>query len=407
MLVLHKLRKTSSRIEKELILKSADTFEKKVFQYTYNPDLTFGIKYNYIDWKTVRQPEQIMFVILDKLAKRELTGNAARDEVEHYAEQHGDLIKLICNKDLDCGVTATTLNKVFGKGFVPQFKVQLATEVAIEDCPLPIIGQIKYNGVRVIAFITNKSVKFRTRNGKFFEYPELKEKLLKAHEYCPGDYVLDGELTFGDSSNSDHTQVSGLVNSAIHGSPIRQTLIFNVFDGMSIETFMHQKDTLQYGARFDTCKTIVEKLDENIVRLAETYEFYTHNDIQNKFDKMLAKGFEGLILKSWQHKYSFKRSKDWIKLKAIKTADLKCTGYIEGTGKYQGGIGALCCEAMVEGKWVEVNVGSGLSDADRFADPVDYEGNMIEVKYNTIIQDAVTGQWSLFLPRFVTIRGDL
>lgn len=407
MLLLHKLKQTNSRIEKEALLRTADTFDKKVFHYAYNQNQTYGVKFSHINWNNVRQAEQTTFILLDKLAARELTGNLAREEIDKHVEQHGELIKLICNQDLDCGVTATTLNKVFGKGFVPQFKVQLAVEVPIEKCPLPCLGQLKYNGVRVVALVNNQGVKFKTRNGKEFEYPLLAEKLHKARQYSSGDFVFDGELSFGDSRGTNHTKVSGIVNSAIHGSPIRQTLHYNIFDCLPMEVFLDQKETLPYNNRFADAEIIITQLDDDLVRLAETYDFYSHEDIDYKFADMLEKGYEGLILKSWRHTYKYKRSKDWIKLKAIKTADIHCTGYIEGTGKYEGQIGSLVCSGTVEGKYVEVDVGTGLTDADRAADPMDYEGHYIEIKYNEVIRNKEDTGWTLFLPRFINLRMDI
>ena len=408
MLLLHKLKQTSSRIEKEALLRTADTFDKKVFHYAYNQNQTYGVKFNNINWKNVRQAEQTTFILLDQLATRELTGNLAREQLDKHIAQHGDLIKLICNQDLDCGVTATTLNKVFGKGFVPQFKVQLAVEVPIDKCPLPCIGQLKYNGVRVVALINNQGVTFKTRNGKEFEYPILAEKLLKSREYAATDFVFDGELSFGDSQGTNHTKVSGIVNSAIHGSPIRQKLHYNVFDSMPMNTFLNQDETLPYISRFGDAQAIIAELDEDLVRAAETYEFYKHEDIEAKFSDMLAKGYEGLILKTWRHKYGYKRSKDWIKLKAVKTADLKVIGINDGTGKYEGGIGSLICHGQVEGKHIEVDVGSGLDDEKRMHSELSsWIGDTIEVKYNEVIRNKEDNGWTLFLPRFVTVRGDL
>jgi DNA ligase-1 len=415
--ILHKLRAEPGKIGKEVILRKANTFDKEMFKLAYDMSKMYNLKFNHISWSTVNSLHDMDKILLNNLANRSVTGTAARELVESHCKQYGDLVKLICNKDLDCGVSATTLNKVFGKGFVSVFEVQLATEVAIADVTLPIAGQIKYNGVRVIAIIEDKGVTFKTRNGKEFKFPFLAERLAPLRQAVPYDFILDGELAIGDSKGTNHTDVSGIVNSAIKGTPIsgifHPNLVFNCFDFLPLKEFYAQECTHVYAARFAQVRNMLMALycinseHEKYVKIAETYEFNTREAIQAKFEEVLANGYEGLILKKWSHKYTYKRSKDWIKLKAVDTADLVCVSIEEGTGKYEGMIGALVCEGLVKDHWVRVSVGSGLTDNDRDKRAIDYLYHKIEIKYNTIIQDRVTEEYSLFLPRFVTIRGDL
>lgn len=415
--ILHKLRAEPGKIGKELILRKADTFDKEMFKFAYDMSKMYNLKFNHINWHTVKPLHDMDILVLNKLATKVVTGSAARELVEEHCKQYGDLVKLICNKDLDCGVSATTLNKVFGKSFVPVFEVQLATEVPIADVTLPITGQLKYNGVRVIAIIEDQGVTFKTRNGKEFKFPILAERLAPLRQAAPYDFILDGELAIGDSKGTNHTDVSGIVNSAIKGTSINglihYNLVFNCFDCLPLKEFYSQQCTHIYAARFEQLKNILVALysinveHNKYVKLAETYEFDSREAIQAKFDAILAEGYEGLILKKWNHKYTFKRSKDWIKLKAIDTVDLVCTGVEEGTGKYEGMIGALECRGIVQGYPVIVRVGSGLTDNDRAKKASDYIDHKIEILYNTVIQDRLTGNYSLFLPRFVTIRGDL
>jgi DNA ligase-1 len=407
-MILPNLRANSSRIVKEQILDHASELDKLMFQYAYHPINTYGVKFDNIDYSTVQNPTKEMFDILDELADRTLTGNEARETVEAFAFEDGDLIKLICNRDLDCGVTATTLNKVFGKGFIKQFKVQLAKEVTLDKVKFPCIAQIKYDGVRVIAIIKSHKNKviFKTRNGKVFEYPAL-EKALLSCKLPDLDIILDGELTLGTSSASNHTNVSGAVTSSMRGNPIPgANFVFNVFDFMSIGDFYSQTNDNIYGTRFAAAKTIVDNIQSDLVRIAETHNIATADEANKMFNEVYKQGYEGLILKHWHHLYTFKRSADWVKMKAIKDCDLKCVDIKEGTGKYQHQIGSLICEGMVEGKFVIVDVGSGLTDMQRETAWDCFVGETIEIKYNELIKDSITGDWSLFLPRFVTIRMD-
>lgn len=406
--LLHVLRLHTSNIDKQIILNDdASELDKKVFQWAYDPFKTYKQKFDNINWGYLGEPCEDMFVLLNLLASRELSGNEARSRIDKFAKTHGDLIKLICNKDLDCGVSAVTLNKVFGEHFIPKFNIQLAKEVDIDKLTMPILGQLKYNGARVITLVQDGVVTFKSRGGHEFGYPELREIIRKGFE--PGEnYMLDGELTFGDSQGSDHTAVSGMINSAIKGTPVRNNLglIYHVFDSMPLEEFNASKCNRLYDERLSLVVKHVDNIGSPKVQVATTYGFQSKEDINRQYEHLLSLGYEGLILKYKTHKYTFKKNANWIKMKATETADLLCVDYQEGKGKYEGMIGALICEGKVKGKDVIVSVGSGLNDNDRSISPNHYVGKIIEVDYNKVIQDSKTSGWSLFLPRFVIVRKD-
>jgi DNA ligase-1 len=116
-------------------------------------------------------------------------------------------------------------------------------------------------------------------------------------------------------------------------------------------------------------------------------------------------GKEGTIVKNINHMWVPKRSNELCKLKAIETADLMVVDVIEGTGKYVGMVGALKCKT--EDGLLEVNVGSGFSDAERkeffrFG----MINSVIEVLYNEVIKSKGKDKASLFLPRFECVRFD-
>lgn len=405
-MILLKLKETTSSIAKEHILQSASEIDKLMFKYAYDIHKTYFLKFSVIDWDSIKEPQYCMFSLLDKLLNREITGNQAREEVMTYAEANGDLIKLICNKDLDCGASRTTLNKVFGKNFIPSFNVQRAVKVPIEKINTPILGQLKYNGARVIIIIQNREVLFKSRGGHIFEFPYLKEVIANT-TFWFNNIVIEGELGYGDTKNSNHTKVSGLVNSAIRGTPIRdKNLVFTCFDGMTLDQFVQNDCPDEYFTRYSNIGRFVSDCNHPSVKLADTFEFYSQDQIREKFDSLIEEGYEGLILKHHNSKYTFKKNKEWIKLKAEDPADLLCVGITDGKDNFEGGIGSLICEGTVEGKKVQVNVSSGLKFEERFVDPNKYIGKTIQVRYNEVIKDKSTGLYSLFIPVFEYVRED-
>lgn len=405
MSILPALRAARGPIAKQQILKGANANDKRIFKAAYNQDVSYGISFNHISWPTVRDSNlDDMFDILDSLASRTLSGNLAFETVVKFADLNGDLIKLICNKDLDCGISYGNLDKAFGKQFINKFAVQLAKEVPLEDLVYPLEAQIKYDGVRVVALVKDGTVTFKTRNGKTFKCDGLEQQLLGLGQ---GNFIFDGELVEASGQSIDRTSVSGRVNSALHGGVLSiANLKYMVFDYMTYEEFMGQSAVHPYGTRYiQMLHRLMQGSTPNIEH-SNSVTVLNAQEANELYSSLLSDGYEGLILKSSAHKYTFKRSKDWVKVKAIKTADITCYDVLEGEGKYEGMIGSLMCEGHVDGRDIKVKVGSGLSDCQRGFPESHFIGKCIEVKYNQVIQDAKTGEWSLFIPRFVMVRHD-
>ena len=122
--------------------------------------------------------------------------------------------------------------------------------------------------------------------------------------------------------------------------------------------------------------------------------------ISSTFDKAIDAGYEGLVIKTNNHKYQTKRSWDWMKLKIQNDEDLPVTGMFEGTGKYAGMLGGLI---VTRANGVDVRVGSGFSDAERLSiwDDCDTQSKIIEVAYHEETPDG-----SLRHPIFKGFRFD-
>jgi len=403
MKLLDNLAETNSTIDKQAKLRGIAHLDWATFIYAYNPYLIYHMKFRDEEINAIGEPNQEMFNLLDDVANKVISGNKAKVMVRTFASNNGDLIKLIINKDLRCGVTATTFNKVHPKS-IAQFKVQLAKEAPLDSLKYPLLVQLKYDGVRIIAVNTGGKVKFYTRNGKDVALPELRRVI----EAIPAvNYVLDGELTLAKGKQDERTKISGMVNSAMHGGRISEEhVVYNCFDFMSLSHWEETSCPDIYEVRYSLVREVLAQTDSTMVRLAHTYEAHSPEGVTEIYESIIASGFEGLILKRADHLYTFKRSKDWVKVKEIITSELKCINIMAGEGKYQGMIGALKCQGTVDGKEVTVKVGSGLTDLQRGLPESEFIFRQIEVKHNGVIKDSRTGEYSLFLPRFVMVRFD-
>jgi len=145
--------------------------------------------------------------------------------------------------------------------------------------------------------------------------------------------------------------------------------------------------------------------DQKIIQLAETRIVNNEQEAQDYFQEMLARGQEGIILKTFQAIWENKRSKGLIKYKAELDCDLIVTEWNEGKNKYAGLLGSLQCESS-DGK-VVVNV-SGYSDKEREElTPENTVGKIVAVLYNERISSRDRPETdSLFLPRIVEFRED-
>jgi ATP-dependent DNA ligase len=167
---------------------------------------------------------------------------------------------------------------------------------------------------------------------------------------------------------------------------------------------------VSYEVRFDTLSTNlksfakVNKELKHYVDLVLTKEVNNQEEAQALFEEYLASGQEGTILKSKDAIWEDKRSKGQIKFKGELDCDLKVVDWVEGTGKNVGRLGALVCES--EDGLIQVNVGSGYTDAERDSFGREVIGKIVAVKYNARIKDRGEGIERLFLPIFIEIRED-
>lgn len=395
------LKNTTSKLEKQAILATLSELEKQVFYYAYNPYYTYYLNFSLIDWDYLGEPNKEMFTLLNQLKDRKITGNEARAAVEAFSFENGDLIKLICNKHLDCGVSAKIFNSIF-YNYIPEFSVQLAKDFHKIKPNFPYITQIKYDGVRVICVFNKGKLSIFSRNGKLIYLPSFSDKNFGFSI----NGVLDGEITIKDGLQKDRPALAGKINSSIKGTIIDDSdFVINVFDFLTLDEFSSKFCRNYYTIRYNLAANFIKNLKDDRFIIAPYWVVANNKELQELYENIINKGHEGLMLKKELHYYSFKRSEAWLKLKPELEADLKCVDIVEGEGKYKNMIGALVCEGITEGKFVRVKVGSGLSDLDRQLPFEEYLNETIVVKYTHIIQNEV-GDYSLFAPRFVLIRYD-
>ena len=349
------------------------------------------------------------------LASRMVTGNAA---VAHLAEtlsllsdDDAKVIERIIEKDLRCGVSISTANKVW-PDLVMDYPCMLCSqydEKLINKIQFPAYVQLKMDGMRFNAIVRNGVVEFRSRNGKEIQLlGNLEEEFIVMAQGV--DCVFDGELLVKDKGIIlDRQTGNGILNKANKGTiktDEARKVHATVWDVIPYDAFVEGKCDVAYSIRYGTLQALNLP---NKIHLVETTKVYSLDAAQKIFEEYLDKGQEGIILKSQTGIWENKRAKHQIKFKGELECDLEIIGVEEGTGKYAGKLGALVCASRHEnGQRVAVSVGSGFNDAHR-----DYFwsirdsliGKIVAVKYNAKIVNK-QGEISLFLPIFIEIRDD-
>jgi len=352
---------------------------------------------------------------LKKLASREYTGNAAIDMLTSLLESStpddAKVLERIIQKDLKCGVSISTVNKVW-PGMIHEYPCMLCSpsdEKLISKFEFPAIVQLKMDGMRFNAIVKNGKVEYRSRNGKEIHgIQHLDEDFLNMGG--SKNRVFDGELVVNDKGVIlDRQTGNGILNKAVKGTisdleshKIRAT----VWDVIDYEDFTVGYSGVPYRERFER---IAASLRSDAVHLVEHQMVESITEAREVFDRYLAAGEEGIILKAGTAPWENKRVKHQLKFKGELECDLQIVDVQEGAGKYVGMLGAIVCQSgSDDGKTVTVSVGSGFSDDHRinlWNIRNELLGKIVALKYNSRIKNKQGGD-SLFLPIFLEIRED-
>lgn len=410
--ILTEIKSTSSRLEKEAILKREQHNEllQRVFFLTYDPFTQFYIRKIPAYKPAANNVADTLDSVLSSLYllyDRKLTGNAGINFLANLLSnlKHDDakVLELIIQKDLKCGASESTANKIWPK-LVHEYPCMLCTpfdQKLIDKMNFPAIVQLKMDGMRFNAIVDDGKCQFRSRNGKMINLlGNLEKEFIKLAN--GNSLVFDGELIVKEAGKIlDRQTGNGILNKAVKGTisiTEAEKVSATLWDVIPYNDFINGLGKTQYAVRFAMLQTM--KLPDGI-HLVEHKIVNSFDEARILFESYLAEKQEGIILKDLSGVWANKRVKTQIKFKAELDCDLRITAIQLGTGKYEGMVGAYICES--EDGIVKVDVGSGLSDLDRTN--FDVIGKIAAVLYNARIKNK-QGEESLFLPRLIEIRED-
>ena len=425
-LIIQRLEADNSRLAKESILQEAVTEGLTEFfdglRMALDNLYTFGVKQVPIkDEESGQGLAWTNFVELaDALYRRKITGHEARDAINlamsvATKDQWNDWYRRILIKDLRCGVSEKTVNKVLKKtdiSPVPVFECMLAHDGANHESKITgkKLVEPKLDGVRALTVVDyeSRTVTMYTRNGKVLEnFTHITKVFENNIDNFARSYVFDGEVV-SNTFNQLMKQVHRKENVQADDAKLVLFDIVPLFEfkqGQSVmgqkrrSAFLRENFSKIFGD--SNCVEIIPQKEFDLDVLTDEIEFKDYNKA------MVEAGYEGILVKDGNAKYECKRSTSWLKQKPFIEVSLEIREVEEGTGRNVGRLGALVCSGHDDGKEIHVNVGSGFSDSDRrdlWDSRESLFGQIVEVRADAVSQNQ-DGTYSLRFPRFMRFRG--
>lgn len=407
-----RLKSTNSRLEKERILTSATEFDKAILEFLFNPYKPTGIsdkKLKAVSLSNiVVQGEWLPLLSLLSYLTIHNTGSYAdvRCALEvAYSSRYPKLVLSIVKKDLRLGVNATTLNKVFGKGFIPTFGVQLSQRYFDDpDKYVPegtrFIITEKLDGVRcVLIFDDLGKPHFYARSGREFE--GLIDLEAEAKRLNPS-FVYDGELISETSgkSNDRYRETMSIVGS----DGAKRGVVFNVFDLAEKCAFMQG----EYDVNASVRKEMVAQELRSCLFIRSLPILYIGTDrsqILKYLNEFTARGAEGVMINIDAAPYVVGRTDGLLKVKRFKECEAVVRSVERGTGKNSNRLGAVIVDIKDEGgRLHSVRVGSGFTDEQRndyFLHQDKVLDKVVEIGYFEVTHNKADDSLSLRFPTWL------
>lgn len=254
---------------------------------------------------------------------------------------------------------ANNITTVIGqkqKEFPTKIKPMLSTLVDKPFNKKDWVFEVKWDGVRSILFLhkSNRILELQSRNGKLIthRYPELVKALSFSTPSsssvikCKASTVLDGEIVVLDkkkgipSFQSHQRRMNVDFIKEIENLSKETPATYYFFDILYLDGI-----NLQGLPFLERRKILSQVIGKENARIKISH--FIEEKGQKVFDNTKSMGLEGLVAKHKASKYEQGiRSKDWLKIKHIKTQDCVVIGYTRGEGNRENYFGSLLLAAF-------------------------------------------------------------
>lgn len=384
---------------------------RKLMVMVMSPSITFGVKQlpdPIPSQSAILEPEQWwpeLLNILEDLAERRLTGNAAKSRIGSFLglcdKWELKWAQRILKQDLRLNIGAKDVNKVIPKT-VELFEVALAEDykdAKEKDLLGKFVLMPKLDGARTVAYLPRnpkKEVVLYSRTGKIWHNFESIRRALDRwnkveRQYRPDDIWLDGEVVCRvDGKINFQALQENLHRQESNESGLLEYVVFDQLIGKWEQPKTNFHDRLELATGF-----IKNQLRNVDVVEQEAVQNPTMAQLQEASARFVQAGYEGAMLRRADSPGKLKRSKNLLKIKSFKDAEATIVGVVEGNGKLEGMLGTLECRTAAG---VEFEIGTGFNDAERTKLwKMKLVGKHVNYKYFELTNDGV--------PRFPVFRG--
>lgn len=221
---------------------------------------------------------------------------------------------------------ASSQPKLSFKSLEPMY-ASIGTEIPGKDWTF----EPKYDGIRVLAYVTSTDVKLITRNGKdkAAQFPEIADALKKLASQTRRSFVVDGEIValingkparFQELQSRMHVKEPHRIQRLSVETPAALILFDILVDGdeaLIAEPWTERRARLlkRAGKRTSTHLRVTESIE---------------GDGKKMLEKARRQGWEGIIAKRTDSRYEpGKRTRSWLKLKIEFREEFVVGGYTD------------------------------------------------------------------------------
>lgn len=428
--ILKSLENTSGTNAKLDILRANASNEllRTCFDLALNPRLNFYIKKLPVATKHEGSLNLMDALIrLDKLSKREVTGNAAKafvkETLELLSAEDAYVYQRVLGRDMKCGASVGSVNKVW-KDLVPTY--------AYMRCSLP-------NGSNIKKFPFKRGVYVQTKMDGMFSNNiskgGLTEILSRSGSPFPSEFGAQiradlNELANALSENENGVNIhgellvvdlatgkylprktgNGMLNSCLQDGDFDRTkydVHVVVWDYVPLDNWLNKKDyNVKYSERFSKLLSAIEFTGVKTIIPVKNYVAYSRKEVIAIYEMLREAGEEGAVLKSPDMIWEDTTSKDQVKLKCVFEFEVRIKRFNPGNGKNEKFFGSIGGNS--EDDLLQLNA-SGISDDERKR-LHEIRDQMIDcimtVEANDLIIAEGSTIWKVNHPRFIEIRLD-
>ena len=391
---------------------------KLIYKDTYDSSRKYGVhKYTITSngTLTVDANYDQFHDLLDQLAARKLTGNAAIDAVSSliskFTADDQAILAAVLDKKLTIGLSYTSFVKLTGEK-ANDFAVTLACHLDGVKGVNPIDGtwyaSRKCDGIRTVAKITKENgqteIEFISRQGKpITTLDKVKPALVWfVRNLSDGIYYADGEGCIVDQNGDEDFQ--SILKQIRRKDWTIENPCYQIFDFVTEDEFLGYSISANFTDRYKKMTDMIQGNTFNTIKILKQELLKSQADFDRWENYVSVGNWEGFMLRK-DEPFETGRIKTLLKVKKFDDAEYEVKDIeISTMTTAEPGVGNVeytgVKSLIIEHKGNKVYVGSGLEKEQRkawYANPSLIIGKTITVKYfeETKNQD---GSYSLRFP---------